>query len=158
MADTTYLSKVVEPFLRNWAGTKLGVVLEERKVVVGQDTEGNPIGFKFDGVSDDGKVGVCISASSSYKTGQMRKYFMEATLLNRVPEFDRRVMVFIQEHIWESFKNECDGLVDLHQVEALICNEIPDEMCIAIEEVYRKSASEVGDKSGPGRKSHGKRS
>lgn len=157
MADTSYLTQVVEPYLRDWAGKQLGVKLLSRTVIVGKNTDGESVSFQFDGVSEDGTVGVCVSASSSYKTGQMRKFFIDATLLNRVPAFKRRVMVFTSSHIWDAFKNECDGLVDLCRIEPLVCRDLPREMLERIEAVYRESAKEVGDKRGPGRNVRGKR-
>lgn len=92
MADTTYLTKAVEPYLLDWVSRKIKTPMEKKGMVVGHNTDGQPVPFQFDGVSIDGTVGVCISASSSYKTGQMRKFFMDATLLNRVRSFDRRIM------------------------------------------------------------------
>lgn len=157
MANTTYLKKIVEPFLLEWAGKKIGVALEPRKVVVGHRMDGSPVQFEFDGVSEDGMVGVCVSASTSYKIGQERKFFMEATLLNRVLRFKRRVMVFVEGHIWEGFKNRCDGLVDLKQIEPLICTSLPKEMRAKIAEIYKASAEEVGDRSGRGTKVPGRR-
>ncbi|MCJ7543599.1 MAG: hypothetical protein MUP47_03370 [Phycisphaerae bacterium] len=157
MANTSYLRKVVEPFLLKWTAEKIGVPLESARVIVGRDSNDRPIRFAFDGVSEDGSVGVCISASSSYKTGQMRKYFMEATLLCRCPRFRRRIMVFTSSACWEGFKNQCDGLVDLCKIEAMICDDLSDEMRQKINEVYLESAKEVGDKAGPGLKIPGRR-
>ena len=152
MANTSYLIKVVEPYLLNWTAQKIGIPLEKKKVVVGEDSEGRSVSYQFDGVSEDGEVGVCISASSSYKVGQMRKFFMEATLLNRVRRFKRRIMVFVNEGIWEGFKNQCDGMADLKNIEPMVCADLPDEMSAEIRKIYKESAAEVGDKSGPGKR------
>jgi len=157
MANTSYLRKTVEPFLVEWAAKQIGVGLKPCKVEVGRTMGETPVRFEFDGVSADGTVAVCVSASTSYKVGQMRKFFMEATLLNRVPQFGRRIMVFIESHVWEGFKNQCDGLVDLKRIQALICTELPPEMRAKIGEIYRASAQEVGDKSGRGTKVPGTR-
>lgn len=157
MANTSYLRKTVEPFLVGWAAKQIGVGLKPCRVEVGRTMGGTPVRFEFDGVSADGTVGVCISASTSYKVGQMRKFFMEATLLNRVPQFARRVMVFVESHVWEGFKNQCDGLVDLKRIQALVCNELPLEMQTKIGEIYKASAEEVGDRSGRGTKVPGRR-
>lgn len=158
MANTTYLKKDVEEFLRRWTSQRLGVALIKKRVEVGPDSEGRPVSFEFDGVSTDETIGVFISASSSYKTGQMRKYFMEATLLNRVTSFKRRIMVFINEIAWHNFKNQCDGLIDLDRIEPLICSELPANMKSEIERIYTESALEVGNKSGPGKAVHARRS
>jgi len=157
MADTSYLRRVVEPYLLNWASELLGAQLEPRRECVGENSDGKPVHFAFDGVSPDGSIGVCVSASTSYKTGQMRKLFRDATLLNRCPHFRRRIMVFVEKHVWEGFKNECDGLVDLCRIEPLICTELPSDMRTKIEQVYSSSAQEVGDRSGRGIRVPGKR-
>lgn len=157
MADTSYIKKVVEPYLREWTSEQIGVPLRKEKIVVGYNTENQPVSFEFDGVSEDKKIGVCISASSSYKIGQMRKYFVDATLLNRVQSFKRRIMVFINNNSWKGFKNQCDGMIDLKNIESLICTELPEEMRKEIHKIYQKSAAEVGDKSGPGLKLPGRR-
>ena len=157
MADTSYLRNTVEPYLLNWLSAKIGQPLEPAKVVVGQDTDGRPVRFAFDGVSNDGTIGVCISASCSYKTGQMRKYFMEASILCRCSQFRRRIMLFTNAACWNGFRNQCDGLVDLSKIEAVVCNDLSDEMRRKINEVYMASAKEVGDKAGPGTLVSGKR-
>ena len=157
MANTSYLTKTVEPYLRDWAARKIGKSLIKKKVKVGKNISGKQVFFEFDGVSADGKTGVCISASSSYKTGQMRKYFMEATLLNRVRSFKRRIMVFTNQNSWDGFKNQCDGMVDLKKIEPLICSKLPVEMSKEIKRIYKISADEVRGKSGPDIKPPGRR-
>jgi hypothetical protein len=87
----------------------------------------------------------------------MRKFFMEATLLNRVRRFKRRVMVFVERHVWDGFKNQCDGLIDLKKIEPLICTRLPREMRAGIGAVYEASAREVGDRSGRGIRIPGRR-
>jgi len=124
---------------------------------VGNNSKGEPVHYEFDGVSEDGTIGVCVSASTSYKTGQMRKLFIDATLLNRCCRFKRRIMVFIEKHVWEGFKNQCDGLVDLNKIEPLICTDLPQDMRAKIAEIYKASAEEVGDRSGRGTKVPGRR-
>jgi len=157
MADCSYLKTEVEPFLVNWAARKIGVPLRPQKVVVGQDSGGRPVSFAFDGVSPDGTIGVCVSASSSYKVGQMRKYFMEAAVLNGCRQFARRIMVFTNRGNWEGFLNQCDGLLELSRIEPLICDELPDPMRARIREIYTNAAREVGDRSGPGKRVPAKR-
>jgi len=157
MADTSYLRRVVEPYLLNWTGKLLRTQLEPRREYVGESSDGRPVHFAFDGVSRDGNIGVCVSASTAYKTGQMRKLFLDATLLNRCPRFRRRIMVFVEKHVWEGFKNQCDGLVDLCKIEALICADLPSDMRAKIEQVYQASAREVGDQSGRATRTPGKR-
>jgi len=146
MADTSYLTRVVEPHLVRWAAEKKGVRLAKRSVVVGQDANGHDVCFEFDGVSADGKTGVCASASCSFKTGQMLKLFRDATLLSRA-NFQTRIMVFIRIDVWEAFRNTYDGLVCLKDITPMFCSNMPPEMKRAIAKIYRISAEEVGAKA-----------
>ena len=157
MADTLYLKRVVEPYLVNWVSRRLGTTFTPGREFVGKSSNGERVHYAFDGVSEDGKIGVCVSASTSYKTGQMRKLFMDATLLNRCHRFKRRIMIFVEKHVWEGFKNQCDGLVDLNKIEPLICTNLPQDMRAKIAEIYKASADEVGDRSGRGTKVPGRR-
>lgn len=157
MADTSYLKRVVEPYLVNWVSRRLGTTFTPGREFVGKSSNGERVHYAFDGVSEDGKIGVCVSASTSYKTGQMRKLFMDATLLNRCHRFKRRIMIFVEKHVWEGFKNQCDGLVDLNKIEPLICTNLPQDMRAKIAEIYKASADEVGDRSGRGTKVPGRR-
>ena len=157
MANTTYLKNVVEPYLVNWVSKTIGVQLTKKKLTVGRACDGRDVQFEFDGVSCDDSVAACVSASTSYKVGQMRKFFMEATLLNRAPQLKRRIMVFLSGSMWESFKNQCDGLVDLSRIERMICPSLPSDLDDHVKAIYRASAAEVGDKSGPGTKVPGRR-
>ena len=159
MANTSYLTRDVEPYLRDWASARLGVKLSKQRIVVGRNQLGNPVSFEFDGVSCDQTIGVCISSSTSYKVGQARKYFMEATLLNRVPTFKRRVMLFIHPISPTNFARQFDGLIDMSSIELLVCpfSDIPPNMLEKIAEIYQLASKEVGDKSGPGVKMYGMR-
>lgn len=58
MANSSYLTKVVEPFVVDWVSKQIGIDLHPRRLLVGRRTDGIPVHFTFDGVSDDGKVGL----------------------------------------------------------------------------------------------------
>ncbi len=157
MADTSYLKNVVEPHLIKWVSKSIGVELRKKRLTVGRACDGRDVQFEFDGVSGGDSIAACVSASMSYKVGQMRKFFMEATLLNRASQLKRRIMVFLSGSIREAFKNQCDGLVDLSRIEAMICQSLPSGMANRVKEIYGVSAAEVGGKSLPGTKVPGRR-
>ena len=148
MANTSYLKGEVEEFLRNWTSKRIGVSLERRKVCVGKSNDGRDVHFEFDGVSDDGKIGLCISSSTSNKIGQMRKYFIDATALN-CAGFERRIMVFCEQRMWETFRKHYDGLLNLSRIEPMICKDIPPDMQKKIDIVVAEAKGEVGDKGRP---------
>jgi hypothetical protein len=145
MADTSYLTHTVEPFIVNWVSQKLGVPLAPARVVVGQTMDGRPTPFAFDGVSPDSTIGILASTSYTVKPGGTRKLYMDASVLNRAP-FRRRIMVFVTADVRQNFINRCDGLVDLAGIEMLVCDALSPEMIARIAVVQSDSKAEVGDK------------
>ena len=63
MANSSYLTEVVEPLVVDWVSKQIGIDLHPRILLVGRRTDGIPVHFMFDGVSDDGKVGLLVSTS-----------------------------------------------------------------------------------------------
>ena len=145
MANTSYLTKTVEPFIVRWVGDTLGVPLSERAIVVGRRKDGAEVRFAFDGVSQDASVGLLVSTSLTLKPGGQRKLYMDASILKRAP-FQRRVMAFVDREVCRAFVNRCDGLLDMDGIELLVCDELPDEMKRGIESVQAEAKREVGDK------------
>ena len=150
MADTTYLTSSVEPHMIRWVSDKIGVPLSKRKLVVGKTRSEREVSFEIDGVSEDGRTAVFASAAGSIKVGQQRKLFMDAAILLRAP-FERRIMVFVDARVWTGFENRCDGLLDLHLIEPMVCDAMPDEMRMKIDAVYSSAKNEVGDLGRPHR-------
>jgi hypothetical protein len=145
MADTTYLKKTVEPFMVQWVSCRIRVSLEPKRVPVGRNTEGKRVHFAFDGVSEDGQVGVLVSASRTVKAGATRKLHVDASILLQAP-FRRRIMAFISHDVQQNFINKCDGLLPLGDIEMLVCEELPPDMIRQLEQVQVEAKGEVGDK------------
>jgi hypothetical protein len=96
MADSTYLTNTVEPFIVQWVSRRIGVALQPRLFPVGQRTDGTPVNFEFDGVSEDGQTGLLVSTSRSLKTGAVRKLHVDAAIwraknANRRPHSNRNL-------------------------------------------------------------------
>ena len=145
MADSTYLTQVVEPFVVDWVSQRIGIKLQPRQVVIGPRTDGTLVHFAFDGVSDDGKTGLLVSTSLTVKPGGTRKLHVDASILLNAP-FQRRLMAFISDDVRVNFLNTCDGLLPLRHIETLVCDALPAEMRKAIAEFLAEAKSEVGDK------------
>lgn len=145
MADTSYLTQTVEPFIVNWVAQKVGMPLGPTRVPVGKTMDGRPVEFAFDGVSADRSVDLLVSTSYTVKPGGTRKLYMAASVLNRGP-FRRRLMAFVSADVRQNFINRCDGLVDLAGIEMLVCDVVPPEMLAQIAAVQSQSKVEVGDK------------
>lgn len=147
MANTSYLTRVVEPYLINWVASKVDAKLTKKNLVVGQSSDHKDVCFEFDGVSADEKIVVCASASRSYKTGQMLKLFRDAVVLNSI-NADSRIMVFVDANVKTAFINMYEGLVNLSTIRFSVCDNIPKEMICAINGIYKLSSEENCVKSG----------
>lgn len=145
MANSTYLSKVVEPFIVNWVSNRIRIPLRPARVCVGQRTDGTSVHFHFDGVSEDEKVGLLVSTSQTLKPGGTRKLHVDACILLRAP-FERRIMAFVCQSVIKNFVNKCDGLLPLCQIEMLMCDSLPMDMQEQIARFQAESRSEMGDK------------
>lgn len=144
MADSTYLKHVVEPFVVKWVSERIQVPLTPRQIAVGPRMDGVPVHFAFDGVSEDGEVGLLVSTSHSVKSGAVRKLHADASILLNAP-FSQRIMAFISEEAKNNFVNRCDGLLPLGNLEMLVCDTLPMEMKAAVDQFQRDAKSEVGD-------------
>ena len=136
---------VVEPFIVQWVSRRVGVALKTRPVPVGPRTDGTIVHFKFDGVSEDGRIGLLGSTSHSLKHGATRKLHVNASNILRAG-FQRRIMAFVSNPVRENFLNKCDGLIELSKIELLVCNDLPPEMRASIAGFQSAAKSEVGDK------------
>lgn len=145
MADSSYLKKQVEPFMVRWVSRRIGIPLEKRRVAVGKCMDGRLAHFEFDGVSEDGQVGLLVSASQTIKPGGTWKLHADASVLLRTA-FRRRMMAFISEDVRLNFVNKCDGLLPLRDMEMFVCDELPPEMSAAIACFQAQAKAEVGDR------------
>lgn len=96
MADTTYIKKVIEPYVRHWL---------ERKTQVKPLVEDNvplPSGgsYRFDAVSTEKKIVANIlsnrarTANGNENTGGVRKALNDLRFLSLLPSDVRRIMIF----------------------------------------------------------------
>jgi hypothetical protein len=145
MANSSYLSKVVEPFVVQWVSAEIGVDLKPQRVAVGTTMHGRMVHFMFDGVSEDGKTGLLVSTSHTLKPGGTRKLFNDAAILLNTP-FERRIMAFVNDAALKNFINKCDGLLPLRKIEMHVCNCIPEAMALEIANFQSLAKTEVGDK------------
>lgn len=155
MADSSYLTGTIEPFVVDWASKLIGTMLTPQRVVVGTRMDGTPVHFAFDGVSVDRQIGLLVSTSQTIKPGGLRKLHVDASILLRAP-FSRRIMAFINGDVLLNFLNKCDALLPLCEIEMLVCDSLPGEMLARIQDFQAKARKEVGDK-GKTRKPGGKR-
>jgi hypothetical protein len=145
MADSTYLKHVVEPYVVRWVSERIGSTLRPHQTAVGPRADGDLVHFAFDGVSNDGQIGLLVSTSLTVKPGGVRKLHVDAAILLNAP-FQRRLMAFISEDVLANFVNKCDGLLQLNRIEMLVCDSLSAEMSTRITEFQKRAKAEVGDK------------
>ena len=145
MANSAYLTKVVEPFIVEWVSKQIGIDLHPRKLRVGRRTDGTPVHFMFDGVSNDGNVGLLVSTSHTLKPGGARKLHTDASILLNT-RFRRRIMAFVNESVCTNFLNKCDGLLPLRKIEMMVCDCLPAPMTEEIVRFQTLARAEAGDK------------
>ena len=90
MADSTFLTRVVEPFIVTWVSQRIGIPLARRQVAVGPRLDGTAVHFEFDGVSTCAGVGLLVSTTQTVKSGATRKLHMDASILLNAPFHRRR--------------------------------------------------------------------
>lgn len=144
MADSSYLKHVVEPFVVELVSQRISVPLTKGRVAVGPRTDGTPVHFEFDGVSEDGQVGLLVSTTLTVKPGGTRKLHVDASILLNAA-FTRRLMAFINEDVRLNFINKCDGLLPLGRIEMFVCDELPPEMSAAVARFQAEAKAEAGD-------------
>ena len=144
MADSSFLTKTVEPFVVNWVSRRIGQILEPKRVQVGHRADSSPVHFAFDGVSKDEKTGLLVSTSMTFKPGGTRKLHVDACVLLRA-RFERRIMAFINESTLQNFLNKVDGLLPLEEIEMFVC-PLTDEISNGIAAFQALAKAEVGDK------------
>jgi len=145
MANTQYLTQIVEPFVVQWVSNRLGIPLKPLRLEVSPRTDGSMVHFCFDGVSDDQMTALLVSTSYTVKPGGTRKLHVDASILLNTP-LSRRLMAFISKDVATNFMNQCDGLLPLRKIEILVCNSLPSEMQARIAEIQTAARNEVGDK------------
>ena len=145
MADSTYLKNTIEPFIVDWVSKSIGVKLYPMRIAVGRRGDGTEVYFNFDGVSENGKVGLLVSSSQTVKSGANRKLYRDASILLRAP-FKKRIMAFVNQDVARNFVNKCDGLLPLGDIEMLVCDCLPKHMTREIERFQSLARVEVGDK------------
>src|SRR6476660_10093950 len=108
MADSTYITKTVEPLLVSWVGSELGEELFKSREKLGTGASGSSVSFEFDGVNEARTVGVLASASKSMKPGSVRKLVADAAIL-LASKFAKKVMVFAYPLVRANFENQFRG-------------------------------------------------
>ena len=138
MADTTYITNTVEPYVRKWLSSQFaGHAFSGRPVhlVTGGD-------YKFDAVSsdesDESIVGNILSNRPTTRTGwentgAVRKALNDIQYLERLPSGVTRVLVFTSEGFRDLIRRR-GRRVGAGDIRMLVC-PLPAEMRNKLEEV-----------------------
>lgn len=146
MADSTYITKKVEPFLIEWVGQQLQESLTKSREKLGTGASGNSVSFEFDGVNEARTVGVLASASRSMKPGSVRKLVADAAIL-LASKFETKVMVFAYPLVKTNFENQFSGVLALEKIDLMVHPGLPETMQAELEAIHKRASEEQRSKS-----------
>ena len=142
MADTTFIKKEIEPYVRKWLGGEFpGHRFDEKPVSVGESTE-----HKFDAVAKDGTiVGDILTSRARTRTGRentgaVRKACNDVELLNKLPPGKQRVLVFTDGDFCALIKKRANRH-GLGQIQMLVCR-LPDNLQRQLTKVLDDASAE----------------
>ena len=122
MSDTTYIRKVIEPYVREWLERELRVEgLEEKNVDLVSGGQ-----FRFDAVSSDGLVVANIlsnrarTATGNENTGGVRKALNDLRFLGMAHKDARRIMVFTDASFCKLIQKK-GARMGIESIEFFIC-------------------------------------
>lgn len=109
MANSHFIKLRIEPAMRQALGRLCnGINFSERKMPIQWDGEGSG-SFRFDAVSDDGKIIASLSAARNLKTGQRYKLMRDATFMWLVPNVQRRILAVVEAGVADPLNAELRG-------------------------------------------------
>ena len=144
MADTSYIKKEVEPWVRNWLTRQFPEHrFDRRHLVLTCITQEKPGSHEFDAVSEDGTVVAAIKGHSWKTSGgnlPAAKYasmYQELYFLTLV-KADRRFLILTNEEMYSDFQNRSKGKI-ADGIELMFCQLTDESM--------RRRMQSIGDEA-----------
>ena len=147
MADTTYIKRVVEPWVRdNWLKERYGQAFQSRMMRL-SGVEGTDSGqHEFDAVSEDGSIIAAIKGHSFKTVGgnlpsaKFASLYQELYFLCLV-KARKRLLIFTNQEMYTDFVERSKGKV-AEGIELVYC-ELPDSMRRQVKTIVRKASDEM---------------
>jgi len=149
VANSYFIKLRIEPAMRRALAELFGTNFQEREMPIRWHGEGSG-SFRFDAVSDDGKIIAALSAARNLKTGQRNKLMRDATFMWLVPNVQRRILAVVEVGVADALRAElCCGRLppetEIHIVD--LASEIRQELerfrVIALKEVGADLVADV---------------
>lgn len=140
MANTQFIKKTVEPFIRDWLRKKFSGEFEERKVTLRSQGK-----LRFDAVSIDRKIVANIVCNRAYtaagneNTGGVRKTLNDIQYLNLVRGM-RKFLVFTDTEFMDLIQRRAER-VGRKEIDFLYC-ELPQELSENLEKLLDNCSRE----------------
>ncbi len=146
MADTSPLKTKVEPFVREWLGSRFGKPFHSEFLIL-SGVKDRAAKHEFDGVSEDRKI-VCGIKTASWKTsgnkrgsGKIQGAYAELYFLDHV-EAEQKYLVLTDSEFYENLSKDSRGKL-APNIGLLYC-ELPEDLKREVENIRTSSRSELG--------------
>jgi hypothetical protein len=146
MANTTYLKKTVENYVRERLREKFGQPFSSKSLSLTR-VQGQARTHEFDAVSEDGKI-VCSIKTASWKTsggrrgsGKIHGAYAEIYFLDHV-EAREKYLVLTDPEFCENLKRNSQGRL-APRVSLIDC-ELPQELKTEVDKIRVTSRGELG--------------
>jgi hypothetical protein len=146
MADTTYLKKTVERYVRQWLQEKFGRPFGSEFLPL-KRVQGQANTHEFDAVSEDRKI-VCSIKTASWKTGggkrgsgKIQGAYAEIYFLDHV-DAEQKYLVLTDAEFYQNLKRNLRGR--LAPGIGLIDCELPEDLRIEVDKIRVTSRAELG--------------
>ena len=147
MADTTYIKKVVEPWVRDWLSKRFtGHRFNSRKLPLSNITQDVPRIHEFDAVSEDGTIVTGIKGHS-FKTsggklpsGKYHSLYQELYFLSLI-KATIKFLIITNEDMYRDFKNKSKGKI-ADGIELMFC-QLPESIQQQVRRVTDKASKEM---------------
>jgi hypothetical protein len=147
LADTTYIKRVVEPWVRdNWLQGKYGQVFRSKMMPLTRIHGTDHGHHEFDAVSKDGTIIAAIKGHSFKTVGgnlppaKFASLYQELYFLSLV-EAKERLLIFTDQELHDDFVKRSRGKV-ADGIELVYC-ELPKAMQCEVAKIRKKAADEM---------------
>lgn len=148
MADTTYIKRVVEPWVRdNWLKERYGQTFQSQMTPLTGIGGTDPGQHEFDAVSEDGSIIAAIkghsfkTAGGNLPSAKFASLYQELYFLSLI-KAKKRLLTFTNQEMYDDFVKRSKGKV-ADGIELIYC-QLPEPMRRRVATIGRKASDEMG--------------
>ena len=147
LADTTYIKRTVEPWVRDhWLKERYGQTFQSQVLPLTGIGEADPGQHEFDAVSEDSSIIAAIkghsfkTAGGNLPSAKFASLYQELYFLSLV-KAKRRLLMFTNQEMYDDFVKRSKGKV-ADGIELVYC-ELPEPMRRQVTTIGRKASDEM---------------